>query len=324
MDIPERRILELLLPESLVREAEEAAQRAGLPLGEWLQVQLEEVLGSDVTRRLNEVYDNVDSRTDPVLAEMFYGSLDPEDWPQARTKTSRDAWALWQQGREFNRIEGLTPLLASWDSKTHPSQIRLRTYLDDVKKRLGQLPEKELSVHLHVDVGTSERLTRHYDLENYLTPLVFDLGARRFDLVSAEKVVGGGSWLSVGTAAPAEDGLAAWAFVDCMAGSSATSRAWKERLHDRIETVVWEAAPAGTVACTMAFRCSSRRNWASLWKPAGDAMGPILGDDPRRPYNPNDDRITEIAFHRNIDDALGNNVEVGIWWKSLAASEATH
>jgi hypothetical protein len=67
----------------------------------------------------------------------------------------------------------------------------------------------------------------------------------------------------------------------------------------------------------LAWRCSARRNWSALWKPTGDAMGPVLGvANPDRPYHLNDDRIVDLELHRNIDDTLGNDVEVGMWWRT--------
>ena len=48
----------------------------------------------------------------------------------------------------------------------------------------------------------------------------------------------------------------------------------------------------------------------------GDAMGPVLGEpDPRKPFNVADDRIVEISFHRDVDSAVGNDVEVGLAWQ---------
>ena len=46
-------------------------------------------------------------------------------------------------------------------------------------------------------------------------------------------------------------------------------------------------------------------------------MGPILGArDPRRPYDPDDDRIVSLALHRRLDPAAGWDVEVAMWWRA--------
>jgi hypothetical protein len=46
-------------------------------------------------------------------------------------------------------------------------------------------------------------------------------------------------------------------------------------------------------------------------------MGPVLGEPyPKNPFNPADDRITELHLHVARDDTLGHDVDVGMWWKS--------
>jgi hypothetical protein len=59
---------------------------------------------------------------------------------------------------------------------------------------------------------------------------------------------------------------------------------------------------------------SAGRNWSTLWKPAIDALGPLLGmPDPNHPFRPSDDRIVDLTLHRNVDDALGHDVVVTVW-----------
>jgi hypothetical protein len=72
------------------------------------------------------------------------------------------------------------------------------------------------------------------------------------------------------------------------------------------------------VAVCIRLGVSSRRNWSELWKPAIDALGPVLGiRDPRYPFRPDDDRIVDLELHRNIDESLENDVIVDIWWRRL-------
>lgn len=53
-----------------------------------------------------------------------------------------------------------------------------------------------------------------------------------------------------------------------------------------------------------------------LWKPTGDAMGPVLGEpDPRNPYNVADDRIVDLTLHRQIDKSIGHDIHVGLGWR---------
>ena len=53
-------------------------------------------------------------------------------------------------------------------------------------------------------------------------------------------------------------------------------------------------------------------------------MGPVLGvADARRPYHVNDDRIVDLELHRVVDDSLGDNIDVGLWWRA-ADNVAVH
>jgi hypothetical protein len=71
------------------------------------------------------------------------------------------------------------------------------------------------------------------------------------------------------------------------------------------------------------LRCASARNWVNLWKPAGDAMGPILGyDHSRNPHHPRLDRLTRLEFHRQADERLVSAVEVEYWWTPATQRDA--
>src|SRR4051794_35660722 len=98
------------------------------------------------------------------------------------------------------------PLLASWDSKAHPSQVRLAEYRDQLRAIVGD----------HIDAAAPDHaLTLRVpasavgDLDNYLTPVVEAFGWQRFITVWATKA-GDATQLTLGRAAPApvepEDG----------------------------------------------------------------------------------------------------------------------
>lgn len=172
---------------------------------------------------------------------------------------------------------------------------------------------------MDIDVGAPVRLERHYDLENYLTPVVAHLGAAQFTFASAVKRVGGGSKVQVGIAAlSAGQAWDGWEHFSCAAGAGAQEPRWKKGLHDALAAANPWPLPPGPVAVQLAWRCSSARNWVWLWKPTGDAMGPVLGEP--RPFNPNDDRIVDLQLHRTVHDAIGHKVDVGMWWRPLAGS----
>ena len=96
---------------------------------------------------------------------------------------------------------------------------------------------------------------------------------------------------------------------------SASSRAWKQQIN-RACAAAGPTLPPGPVALTIEFTVSPARNWATLWKPAIDALGPLLGvrDFVRRPYTPNDDQIVDLGLHRVVDPTVGWDVGLTYWW----------
>ena len=100
---------------------------------------------------------------------------------------------------------------------------------------------------------------------------------------------------------------------------SASTKEWKAQVNAACAV----AAPdleAGPLIVDIEFRVSDRRNWSTLWKPAIDSLGPCLGvPDPTRPYMPADDRIVSLGLHRRIDNELGWDTELRVWWAPSAA-----
>src|SRR5690349_15386905 len=107
--------------------------------------------------------------------------------------TNKTPWRFWIAGQDIQDIPVKAPVLASWMKSTHPDQIRLTAYLEDVKSRLP-LPAGPEPLFLALEVGVPNRnqLLLHHDLENYLTPLFGRrcLDPTRFALVRASKRVG--------------------------------------------------------------------------------------------------------------------------------------
>lgn len=221
------------------------------------------------------------------------------------------------------------PLLESWDANAHPSQQRLRAYLDSVEALIGPaLAEDRTHLALALDVGLAdhvELLHGGHDLDNYLFPLARRFGARRFDAVFASKRHAANSTIAIGPAVPQDPGHAVTPpLLSVRTNMSATSTAWKEAIHQACRAAQPEPAPDGPLRVRLCFRTSSRRNWSTLWKPAIDALGPLVGmPDPNRPFRPSDDRITELELHRNVDDSLGHDVVIAAWCSLLAKPSAT-
>jgi hypothetical protein len=232
-------------------------------------------------------------------------------------------WQLWQAGQVERQVDGISPLLASWEKSSHPAQVRLRAYLDNLICKLLPLPDDgPLFLQLDVDVQDPQRLLRHYDLENFLTPLFGSrcLPSARFYFVKAKKYVGGGSRIAWGKAFPAAstDDIG-WSSLTVNAGRGASHKLWKERIRSALEASNPTIIPPGPARVRLAWRCASRRNWCTLWKPTGDAMGPVLGvANAQRPYHLDDDRIVDLELHRNIDNELGDDIEIHMWWRSAS------
>lgn len=211
------------------------------------------------------------------------------------------------------------PVLESWDAIGHPSQQRLRAYLDSVATLVGPaLAEDTTHLAMALDVGLADHvaLTRGgHDLDNYLFPLARSFGADRFDAVFARKHHAASSTMAVGPALPQGlDRAAVPPLLSVRTSVSVTSAAWKEAIHQACRAAHPEPAPSGPLQVQLCFRVSTRRNWSTLWKPAIDALGPLLGmPDPDRPFRPSDDRIVDLALHRNVDDSLGHDVVIAAW-----------
>lgn len=64
--------------------AEETARRLGISLNELyaraLNHFLESYGESEITRKLNEIYEHEDSSPDPVMSQLQFATLSQEDW----------------------------------------------------------------------------------------------------------------------------------------------------------------------------------------------------------------------------------------------------
>lgn len=225
---------------------------------------------------------------------------------------------FWQPGEVLHTLEGIKPLLATWDAKTHPTQIRMQAYLDSVEQQLQHLPDQPLFLSLEVDVEQEKRLEKHHDLENYLTPLVGRLGRNRFVLATATKYVGGGSRLVVGRAVAGQRPTFSSLEFECACSADDVKKKVREQL------VGQPVLASGPVEVWHAWRCPPEQNWVALWKPTGDGMGPVLGEPyPDRPYYPNDDRIVSISFHLTLDDSMERSAkQVGVYWRHVNLADA--
>jgi hypothetical protein len=178
--------------------------------------------------------------------------------------------------------QSVKPQLASWDRAGHPSQVKLARFLAHVDAIAGPvLATVSGRVAAELIVGFSDGgalIDGGHDLDNYLFPVAQRLGPERVAAIFGRKIHGPSS-LAVGPAQPAID-----------------------------------PGPAGL---TIALTTGPGRNWASLWKPVIDAFGPVLGEDPTRPFHPHDDRIVSLGLHHTIDTGIAHDVIIDAWWTRL-------
>jgi hypothetical protein len=209
------------------------------------------------------------------------------------------------------------PQLASWDRAGHPSQVKLARFLAHVDAIAGPVlaaVSGRVAAELIVGFGAGVALTGGgHDLDNYLFPVAQRLGPHRVAAIFGRKIHGPSS-LAVGPAQPDTAG-ATPQFSTRMAGSH-ERKEWKQKLHDRlaVQAATIDPGPAGL---TIALTTGPGRHWAGLWKPLIDAFGPVLGEDPARPFRPHVDRIVSLALHHTIDTGIAHDVIIDAWWTRL-------
>jgi hypothetical protein len=213
--------------------------------------------------------------------------------------------------------QSVKPQLASWDRAGHPSQVKLGRFLAHVDAIAGPVlatVSGPIAAELIVGFSDGVSLTDgDHDLDDYLFPVAQRLGPERVAAIFGRKIHGPSS-LAVGPARPDTAGATAQ-FSTRMAGSY-ERKEWKQQLHDRL-AVQAAAIDPGPAGLTIALTTGPGRNWASLWKPLIDAFGPVLGEDPTRPFRTRDDRIVSLALHHTIDPGIAHDVIIDAWWTRL-------
>lgn len=214
------------------------------------------------------------------------------------------------------------PLVESWERRDHPAELRLTRYRDALRAlaqpALDAL-EPPLALGLHVagrpDVGSG------CDLDNFLTPVVKALGGgNALSTVWATRgSPGEQAVLTIARPAAARPRLAGSVAVASTRLSLSPQRAaWKQALASAVGRHA-SASTTDPIELALRFGVSPRRNWVTLWKPAIDALGGILGEG-SRPWHPRDDRISLLVLERELRPELGWDVELEVKWASSPPS----
>jgi hypothetical protein len=213
--------------------------------------------------------------------------------------------------------QSVKPQLASRERAGHPSQVKLRRFLAHVDAIAGPvLAAVTGRVAAELIVGFSDGaclIDGGHDLGSYLFPVASRLGPQRVAAIFGRKIAGPSS-LAVGPAQP--DTAPATAQFSARMTGPAGRQQWKQQLHDRLagQAAAIDPGPAGL---TIALTTAPGRNWAGLWKPLIGAFGPVLGEDPTRPFHPHDGRIVSLGLHHTIDTGLAHDVIIDAWWTPL-------
>lgn len=207
------------------------------------------------------------------------------------------------------------PLVDRWEAGNSKEQKRLRAYEAqlDVVVRPNMTAEVGLALDLSVGLPEEVPLTsRGRDLDNYLFPILRQLGQRAF--VSAWATKGhGASWIRVGPVAAPLGPPEGWTSAGPVETTSSTQRsAWKAEVAAHLSAA---AARHVALEVQVAFVVHPRRNWTLLWKPTIDAMAAILGSRSGVPYHPDDDRNVRLGLHRRDNPDLGDRVRLAILWR---------
>ncbi|RIS02747.1 hypothetical protein [Mycobacteroides abscessus] len=218
--------------------------------------------------------------------------------------------------RWYARPEGdyaqltVAPQLDSWDRADNRSQVQLKSFLDEARALLT--PSRVSGPWaLRLDVGLAPHLDLldKRDLDNYAKPLA----SRLFDggLVSVWCTKRSGGHSAVRIEAAREVPAPSTSVLQATATASWDGPAAKEQIRSVLAGI--PELPDGPVKLELAFTVGPSRNWLNLWKPTIDSLGALLGhDQPFRPWNPRDGRITELGMHLHIDPSLRYEVAIGI------------
>jgi len=127
--------------------------------------------------------------------------------------------------------------------------------------------------------------------------------------------VHGPSFLAVGQAKP--DVVVSTPQFWAQIAGSYVRHEWKTTIRDRILQARDAVPGTGPISLAIGITTGPGRNWANIWKPLIDAFGPVLGEDPVRPFHPNDDRITSLGLHHYVNAEVGHDVIITAWWVNL-------
>lgn len=193
-----------------------------------------------------------------------------------------------------------------------------REHLDVVSATIADLlppPDHGAALELVVGLPRVESPTHGGDIDDYLLPVVERLGGQRFTAVFGHKTLDAVSTIAVDEAVVRPAGEAPNMTARTTVPTDRSTE-WKTQVVSACPTHDQSLLPDdGPVWLEVAYTVSSRRDWVALWKATIDSLGPVLGvPDPAQPLAARDDRIVTLGLYRTIDEHLGDDVVIDLWW----------
>jgi hypothetical protein len=104
-----------------------------------------------------------------------------------------------------------------------------------------------------------------------------------------------------------------WLHADTATDAARDTKAWADGIRRQLAMRSSLMTP-GPLEVQVVFVVPERSNWTTYWKPAIDALGPILGQDASMPKNPDDARIVSLGLHC-VRHGGASGARVGFWWR---------
>jgi hypothetical protein len=220
-------------------------------------------------------------------------------------------------GRPADRVGvAVAPQLAGWETAGHAGQLLMSDFLDGLELLAAPLVagvQGRMAVELAVGLADGVPLAgQGQDLDSYLYPVAQRLGPGRLAAVFGRRTRGP-SWLAVGPAVATE--VPVPAMFSTRMGGSYERADWRQTLYDRLRDAGVPPAGPGAVRMELVLTTGPGRNWANLWRPLLACLGPVLGEDPARPFHPAGDRITSLGLHHAVTPEVGHDVLIDACWE---------
>ena len=164
------------------------------------------------------------------------------------------------------------------DKADHPSQRRLKEFLDDTEDLVAESRiSGSWSLRLDVGFASDRNLLDRSDLDNFAYPLAARLKDERLVSVWCTKKHNDQSYVRIEAARQTAPPLVDVVVAEPTASYSKPGGLYKMQVRAAVAEL--PQIPPGPVRLELAFVVGHTMNYLNLWKPTIDALGPLLGSD---------------------------------------------